>query len=72
MTCQSGVHKWDYNFGVLRLSRHELPWRTIFGHEWGDLAMIFTSDMIICPGYLQNRLYFGHALLNIHVYIDMY
>ena len=33
-----------YNFGVLRLSQgakiytimHESPWRTIFGHQWGD------------------------------------
>ena len=24
---------------------HELPWITIFGHEWGDLPMIFTSDL---------------------------
>ena len=23
---------------------HELPWITIFGHEWGDWPMIFTSD----------------------------
>ena len=22
---------------------HELPWITIFGHEWGDLPMMFTS-----------------------------
>ena len=25
---------------------HELPWITIFGHEWGDLPMIFTSDEV--------------------------
>ena len=25
---------------------HELPWITIFCHEWGDSAMIFTSDEV--------------------------
>ena len=25
---------------------HELPWITIFGHSWGDLPMIFTSDEV--------------------------
>ena len=25
---------------------HELPWITIFGHEWGDLPMIFMSDEV--------------------------
>ena len=25
---------------------YELPWITIFCHEWGDSAMIFTSDFV--------------------------
>ena len=25
---------------------HVLPWIKIFGHEWGDLPMIFTSDKV--------------------------
>ena len=32
---------------------HELPWITIFGHEWGDLQMIFTSDEVTSENYGQ-------------------
>ena len=32
---------------------HELPWITIFGHEWGDLPMIFTSDEVTSENYWQ-------------------
>ena len=32
---------------------HELPWITIFGHEWGDLPMIFTSDEVTTENHSQ-------------------
>ena len=32
---------------------HELPWITIFGHEWGDLPMIFTSDEVTSENHWQ-------------------
>ena len=32
---------------------HELPWITIFGHEWGDLPMIFTSDEVTSENHCQ-------------------
>ena len=30
---------------------HELPWTTIFGHEWGDLPMILTSDEVMSENH---------------------
>ena len=32
---------------------HELPWITIFGHEWGDLPIIFTSDEVTSENHWQ-------------------
>ena len=32
---------------------HELPWITIFGHEWGDLTMILTSDPVTSENHWQ-------------------
>ena len=32
---------------------HELPWITIFGHEWGDLPIIFTSDEVTSENQWQ-------------------
>ena len=32
---------------------HELPWITIFGHEWGDLPMIFMSDEVTSENHWQ-------------------
>ena len=32
---------------------HELPWITIFGHEWGDLQMIFMSDKVTSENHGQ-------------------
>ena len=32
---------------------HELPWITIFCHEWGDSAMIFTSDEVTSENHCR-------------------
>ena len=32
---------------------HELPWIMIFGHEWGDLPMIFKSDEVTSENHWQ-------------------
>ena len=32
---------------------HELPRITIFGHEWGDLPMIFTGDEVTSENHWQ-------------------
>ena len=32
---------------------HELPWITIFGHKWGDLPIIFTSDEVTSENHWQ-------------------
>ena len=57
---------------------HELPWITIFGHEWGDLPMIFMSDEVKNHWQITSRVtkkslftvtnvlfYFLHAILYI-------
>ena len=35
---------------------HELLWIMIWGHEWGDLPIIFPSDEVMSENQLANRL----------------
>ena len=46
---------WQWYYSPCRIYRimHELPWIMIYGHEWGDLPMIFMSDEVTSENHWQ-------------------
>ena len=53
LATQAKPQRVDSHISIGLRIMHELPWITIFCHEWGDSAMIFTSDEVTSENHCR-------------------